>query len=160
MMHFRKAKAEKAPGARRRMRRVVCIVAAVYALILLAATVYSQTGYVERLPAVALAKIENGMVLRKSMTRDTSGTYTMYTVVRERGPWGMRYIVRQTIIKDYEPGDNRCIYVPIAESIREPLAVPLSANQPLYDGMEVRIVDGTPVWTEDVEAGAEPTAEP
>ena len=55
MMHFRKAKAEKAPGVRRRMRRVVCIVAAVYALILLAATVYSQTGYVERLPAVALA---------------------------------------------------------------------------------------------------------
>lgn len=148
-MRFRKAKTEKTPGARRRMRRIVCIVAAVYALILLAATVYSQTGYVERLPAVALAKIENGMVLRKSMTRDISGTYTMYTVVRERGPWGMRYVVRQTIIKSYEPVDNRYIYVPAAENIREPLAVPLSANQPLYDGMEVRIVDGMPTWTQE-----------
>ena len=82
-----------------RLRRLTALcLGVVFLLVVVAATVYSQTGYVERLPLVTLAPIDWMVVPNEALYVNDDGGYRLYYVEQEDGPWGKRYILREWVV--------------------------------------------------------------
>ena len=110
----------------------------VFLLVVVAATVYSQTGYVERLPLVTLASIDWMVVPNEALYVNDDGGYRLYYVEQEDGPWGKRYILREWVVTGQRPDDENHTVVYEIEELPYPVITSLSAGEPT-DGMEVRL---------------------
>ena len=126
-----------------RFQAVVLAAGAVYMLVVVLATLYSQTIYVEKLPAVVLAPLDEtrGGYLRGELVEEQEdGTWLVNTVERVDGPWGGKYIVKQVRTSAAQPLPGGRIRV--FELTRSENPVVASSSEPLYAGMEVRVVSG------------------
>ena len=123
-----------------KFRRVLLLcLGALYFLVVVGATVYSQTGYVQTLPVVELGQPEGGRVPASAAAEGEDGPI-LYCVDQQDGPWGRQYILRQVPAYSYWARDDGTILIYDAAGLEDPLAV--SASIPLelaYDGMEVRL---------------------
>lgn len=122
-----------------RLRRLTAVcLGVVFLLVVVAATVYSQTGYVERLPLVTLAPIDWMVVPNEALYVNDDGGYRLYYVEQEDGPWGKRYILREWVVTGQRPDDENHTVVYEIEELPYPVITSLSAGEPA-DGMEVRL---------------------
>lgn len=124
-----------------RLRRLTALcLGVVFLLVVVAATVYSQTGYVERLPLVTLAPIDWMVVPNEALYVNDDGGYRLYYVEQEDGPWGKRYLLRSVPSYSFQELEDGTLFFFMMDSLEDPLV--LSASVPLevlYDGMEVRL---------------------
>ena len=124
----------------RKIRRILVLCAGVlYLLVVVGATVYSQTGYVQNLPVVTLGQAENGSVPESIAAQGMDGPI-LYSVAQADGPWGKRYLLRQVPSYTYMAREDGTIWIYDASALENPLV--FSASSPLetaYDGMEVRL---------------------
>lgn len=108
----------------------------------LAATVYSQTLYIDNLPAVELGprgSSAGDKVPRDYLHQLSDGTWKLDTVEQVPGPWGNKYIIREIRASNPIPmEDDRIVRVFEMMGNNNPLVARCSAET--YDGMEVRIV--------------------
>lgn len=122
-----------------RFRRILVLcVGALYLLVVVGATVYSQTGYVQRLPVVTLAPIDGVVVPNESLVKSPDGGLLLNYVEQENGPWGKRYVLRQWKVSGHRPEDENHTIVYDIENLLAPVAVAIS-DPNYYDGMEVRL---------------------
>ena len=125
---------------RKRAKRIWILGTGVlYLLIVAAATVYSQTGYVQNLPVVVIGTAEDGIVPNSALTQTPSGILLNY-VEQQDGPWGKQYVLRQRMVFHTQPVDESHTFVSDAINLEEPLALFVSA-EPAYDGMKVRLLE-------------------
>ena len=121
---------------RKRTKRMwVLGIGALYFLIVAAATVYSQTGYLQNLPVAVIGTAEQGVVPNSALVQTPSGVLLNY-VEQQDGPWGKQYVLRQKLVFHRQPGDESHIFVSDAMDLEEPIALFVS-TEPVYDGMEV-----------------------
>lgn len=124
---------------KRLWRTFVLCAGVLYLLVVVGATVYSQTGYVQSLPVVELGQPEGGRVPASAAAEGEDGPI-LYCVDQQDGPWGKRYILRQVPAYSYWARDDGTILIYDAAGLEDPLV--FSASIPLelaYDGMEVRL---------------------
>lgn len=124
-------------SARLRRLTAVCF-GVVFLLVVVAATIYSQTGYVERLPLATLAPIDWLVVPNEALFTNDDGGDRLYYVEQEDGPWGKRYILREWVVTGQRPDDENHTVVYEIEELPYPVITSLSAGEPV-DGMEVRL---------------------
>ena len=111
-----------------RLRRLTALcLGVVFLLVVVAATVYSQTGYVERLPLVTLAPIDWMVVPNEALYVNDDGGYRLYYVEQEDGPWGKRYILREWVVTGQRPDDGNHTVVYEIEELPYPVITSLSA---------------------------------
>ena len=111
------------------LRRLTALcLGVVFLLVVVAATVYSQTGYVERLPLVTLAPIDWMVVPNEALYVNDDGGYRLYYVEQEDGPWGKRYILREWVVTGQRPDDENHTVVYEIEELPYPVITSLSAG--------------------------------
>ena len=122
------------------LRRVIVSCAgALYLAVVIGATVYSQTGYVESLPLVELITAEKGRVPDSALLEGADGLLLNY-VEQQDGPWGKRYVLRQMTVLNYIPMEEGVTFVYEAVNLDSPIALSVSIPpEYVYDGMEVRL---------------------
>lgn len=125
----------------KRFQKVILCIGAVYLLAVIGATVYAQTGYVNRLPAVTLGRAEGALIPLASFTADMDGGWKLNTIEQEDGPWGKRYVVKQVKVIQCLPEDEEYMHVYDAEMLEKPFVFTTTADF-LYDGLEVRLEAG------------------
>lgn len=127
-------KREKAPKS----RKLYLALGLVYLLTVVAATVYSQTAYIDNLPAVELA-ISSSIVPRETLRQLPDGNWKVDTVERQEGPWGYKYVIKEVHTANPIPmEDQRLVQVFELMGNDNPLVV--SCTGETYEGMEVRIL--------------------
>lgn len=120
-------------------RTLVLCVGALYLLVVIGATIYSQTGYLDSLPVVKIGLLNQGRVPASAVAEGPEGPI-LYSVSQENGPWGKRYLLRQVSSYSYWARGDGTIWIYDVAALETPLV--LSASVPmeyLYDGMEVRL---------------------
>ena len=121
-----------------RFRRIIVLcVGAIYLLLVISATVYSQTIYVNQLPVVTLGQTDGGVVPNEALENGIDGMKLNY-VQQEDGPWGKRYLLRQTAVLGYRAVDENHTYLYDTSVIQGPIVIDVSTPD-YYDGMEVRL---------------------
>lgn len=127
-------------GKVRNLRRaVIFTLGALYLLMVIGATIYSQTGYLDSLPLVKIGSPDQGKVPASAAAMGQDGPI-LYSVDQQDGPWGKRYLLRQVPAYSYWVMEDGTIYTYDAAGLEDPLV--FSASIPLelaYDGMEVRL---------------------
>lgn len=128
-----------------RSRLVYLILGAVYLLVIIAATVYSLTIYVERLPVAELppqGAVDGVCVPVEYMRELPDGGWVVDTVKRTEGPWGNRYVISQVRAESVYPveGDESKVRFYALSETSDPIVARCSAET--YDGMEVRLQAG------------------
>lgn len=121
-------------------KRVCLCLGAAYLLVVVGATVYSQTVYVKKLPSVTLVAATGARVPKKYVA-EINGQLTLNTVEQEDGPWGKRYVIHQITSAMANPIDDNTVFFYEAENLKSPIAATIDAEF-VYEGMEVRIEDG------------------
>lgn len=124
-------------GTRFRRILVLCV-GVVYLVVVVCATVYSQTVYVWRLPVVTLAPIDWVTVPNEALVKSPDGGLLLNYVEQENGPWGKRYILRQWKVAGHRAEDEDHTIVYDIENLVAPVVVAIS-DPNYYDGMEVRL---------------------
>lgn len=125
--------------ARKLRRAVICTLGALYLLVVIGATIYSQTGYLDSLPLVKIGSPDQGRVPASAAAMGQDGPI-LYSVSQEDGPWGKRYLLRQVPSYSYWAREDGTIWIYDVAALEAPLV--FSASIPLemaYDGMEVRL---------------------
>ena len=79
--------------ARKLRRAVIFTLGALYLLVVIGATIYSQTGYLDSLPLVKIGSPDQGRVPASAAAMGQDGPI-LYSVSQEDGPWGKRYLLR------------------------------------------------------------------
>ena len=121
-----------------RFRRIIVLcVGAIYLILVIGATVYSQTIYVNQLPVVTLGQTDGGVVPNEALENGIDGMKLNY-VQQEDGPWGKRYLLRQTAVLSYRAVDENHTYLYDTSVIQGPIVIDVSTTD-YYDGMEVRL---------------------
>ena len=118
---------------------MVLCVGAVFLLVLIGATIYSQTGYLDSLPLVKIGSPDQGRVPASAAAMGQDGPI-LYSVSQEDGPWGKRYLLRSVPSYSFQELEDGTLFFFMMDSLEDPLV--LSASVPLevlYDGMEVRL---------------------
>jgi hypothetical protein len=118
-------------------RILVLCAGVLYLLVVVGATIYSQTAAVEKLPVVKLGAIENGVVPNAALVETDMGMLVNF-VEQTDGPWGKRYLLRQISVSGYRAVDDTSTLLLDTSSITGPIAVEISTPD-YYDGMEVRL---------------------
>lgn len=118
-------------------RILVLCAGVLYLLVVVGATIYSQTAAVEKLPVVKLGAIENGVVPNAALVETDMGMLVNF-VEQTDGPWGKRYLLRQISVSGYRAVDDTSTLLLDTSSITGPIAVEISIPD-YYDGMEVRL---------------------
>ncbi len=128
-----------------RSRLVYLILGALYLLVLIAATVYSLTVYVARLPVAELppqGAVDGVRVPLEYVRELPDGSWVVDTVKRVDGPWGNRYVISQVRAESVYPveGDESRVRFYALSEIGDPIVARCSAET--FDGMEVRLQAG------------------
>lgn len=123
---------------RKLFRLVLLCAGVVYLTAVVGATVYSQTVYVQNLPAVTLGKPTGGKVPKAALTDNGQGGFFLNTVEQQDGPWGKRYVLKQITVQTVQPVDETNVFAFEAMQVKVPLALTISSPM-AYDGMEVRL---------------------
>lgn len=126
-----------------RFQAIVLLAGALYMLVVVLATIYSQTVYIEKLPTVVLVPLDEtrgGYLREELMEEQEEGRWLINTVERVDGPWGSKYIIKQVISNWPQslPGGRMRVF----ELVRSESPVVAASSQPLYAGIEVRVVSG------------------
>ena len=123
-----------------KLRRIVVLcVGAVFLLVLIGATIYCQTGYLDSLPLVTIGSPDQGRVPASAAVMGQDGPI-LYSVSQEDGPWGNRYLLRSVPSYSFQELEDGTLFFFMMDGLEDPLV--LSASVPLevlYDGMEVRL---------------------
>ena len=125
--------------ARKLRRAVICTLGALYLLVVIGATIYSQTGYLDSLPLVKIGSPDQGRVPASAAAMGQDGPI-LYSVSQEDGPRGKRYLLRSVPSYSFQELEDGTLFFFMMDSLEDPLV--LSASVPmevLYDGMEVRL---------------------
>lgn len=122
----------------KRFQKVILCVSIVYLLTVIGATVYAQTGYVNSLPKVTLAKAEDQLIPISSFSQDETGGWKLNTVEQQDGPWGKKYVVKQLKVIQCLKADEETMRVYDPEALEKPYILSADAEF-LYEGMEVRL---------------------
>lgn len=129
-------------GRKKIFHRAVILLSIIYLLLILAATIYSQTVYVDQLPEVKivpLSETSNGRIPKELMQELSDGGWLVPTVQRVDGPWGNRYIIKQVEVHQAKPIGKDQVWVFALEGSKDPLVE--HCTEPIMDGMEVQIGD-------------------
>lgn len=124
-----------------RFQAIVLLAGVLYMLVVVLATIYSQTVYIEKLPTVVLVPLDEtrgGYLRGELMEEQEEGHWLINTVERVDGPWGSKYIIKQVMSNWPQalPGGRMRVF----ELVRSENPVVAASSQSLYAGMEVRVV--------------------
>ncbi len=122
----------------KRFQKVILCISAAYFLTVGGATIYAQTGYVNSLPKVTLAKADEQLIPISSFSQDENGNWQLNIVEQQDGPWGKKYVVKQLKVIQCLKADEETMRVYDAEALKKPYILSTDAEF-LYEGMEVRI---------------------
>ncbi len=122
----------------KRFQKVILCISAAYFLTVVGATIYAQTGYVNSLPKVILAKADEQLIPISGFSQDENGNWQLNIVEQQDGPWGKKYVVKQLKVIQCLKADEETMRVYDAEALKKPYILSTDAEF-LYEGMEVRI---------------------
>lgn len=125
-------------GKRKKMHVIVLVMSVLYLAIVVGATAYCQTVYVQKLPLVTLIKPDKGRVPEKALQGTETTGYFLYTVEQQEGPWGNRYVLKEMAVMRSEPINDDTVFVYEAIDLKKPIACAANIDA-FYDGMEVRV---------------------
>ena len=121
----------------KKSRIVYLCISIVYILAVVGATVYGLTAYQDNLSQVELIPSVGARVPKSCLQEGPDGML-LYTVERQDGPWGYRYLLKQLTASSPQELPDGDLFVYEAMSNRNPIVTGATAEY-LYDGMEVRI---------------------
>ncbi|MBS6183255.1 MAG: hypothetical protein KH921_21095 [Erysipelotrichaceae bacterium] len=121
------------------MRAVILCVGILYFGAVAVATVYAETEHRKNLPVAKIAMPTDGKLPVSIMKRNSDNQYYVDSIEQEDGPWGKRYLVKQTVLVNFRYLDEETIVVFGNTIIDAPIV--FSSSQPLYTGMEVYLTE-------------------
>ncbi len=126
-------------------RLVYLILGALYLLVLVVATVYSLTIYVDQLPVAELPPqgAVDGICVPLEYVRELpDGGWVVDTVKQVNGPWGNRYVISKVRAESVYPveGDESRVRFYALSEVTDPVVARCSVET--FDGMEVRLQAG------------------
>lgn len=146
----------------KKSRIIVIIVSGIYLLLVVAATIYSLKTYYTNLPVAYLSKpalaqidyegeakiksaeghaenVYDRTLPRTCLYDDGSGIMKINMIAEEEGPWGKKYIIKQTQVA-YWPVDSNSENIVILWRMDDSLPIAADIDGEFaYEGMEVRL---------------------
>lgn len=146
----------------KKSRKIVIIIGGIYLMLVIAATIYCLRTYYVNLPIAYLSKpalaqidydgddkiksaegqpenVYDQALPRTCLYDDGSGTMKVNMIAEEEGPWGKKYIIKQTQVA-YWPVDSDSENIVILWRMNDslPIAADIDSDY-VYEGMEVKL---------------------